>query len=296
MSTSNVAAFNRIIKHPERPFAERITAVPFIKWAGGKRSLIPHLAPHFPDEIGTYWEPFLGGGAVFFAFANRIHNAQLSDSNAELMTTYQMVKERPSKLLVKLREHERKHKQRKGKKYADGKTYYLKVRTNQPEDKVEVAARFIYLNRTCFNGLYRVNKKSEFNVPEGSYANPDICNDERIQAASKALAGATLKISDFSNIMPCGGDLVYCDPPYDGTFTAYQAEGFNGDAQVRLRDAAKKWATNGATVVLSNADTPAMRRLYSDPLWTVYEARAPRAINSNGSGRDAVAELIITNG
>lgn len=295
MSISNVVAFNKVPRHPKHPFGEPDAAVPFIKWAGGKRSLIPHLAPHFPDEIGTYWEPFLGGGAVFFTFANRILNARLSDSNAELMITYQMVKERPSELLVKLREHERKHKQRKGKRYADGKTYYLKVRTNRPEDKVEVAARFIYLNRTCFNGLYRVNKKSMFNVPEGSYANPDICNDKRIQAASKALACATLEISDFSNIMPSRGDLVYCDPPYDGTFTGYQAEGFNGDAQVRLRNAANEWAANGATVVLSNADTPAMRRLYSDSLWTIHEACAPRVINSNGSGRDAVMELIITN-
>ena len=297
-------AFDRAVGGAERPSAEPPAAVPFIKWAGGKRSLIPHLAPHFPDKIGTYWEPFLGGGAVFFAFAARMRRARLSDSNVELMITYQVVKERPSDLIEKLRVYERKHQQRKGRKYADGKTYYLRVRANQHRnvptvqgrDDVEVAARFIYLNKTCFNGLYRVNKRGQFNVPEGGYERPDICNEERIQAASESLAGATLEVGDFSKITPSRGDLVYCDPPYDGTFTGYQAGGFDGDAQVRLRRAAQEWATNGATVVLSNADTPTMRCLYSDPIWNVHEASAPRVINSNGSGRDAVAELIITNG
>lgn len=302
MSTSNVVAFNRV-PAPTRS-VEPPTAVPFIKWAGGKRSLLPQLLQHFPNEISTYWEPFLGGGAVFFTLANHIRSARLSDSNVELMITYQVVKERLPDLLVRLREHERKHQQRKGKKYADGNTYYLKVRANQNraasanqwQDEVEVAARFIYLNKTCFNGLYRVNRSGKFNVPEGGYANPDICNEERIQSASEALAGATLEVGDFSKITPRRGDLVYCDPPYDGTFNGYQATGFDGDAQARLRNAAQEWAANGATVVLSNADTPAMRHLYSDSTWDIYKASAPRVINSDGSGRDAVAELIITNG
>ena len=288
--------FKRARTHAARPFVEPAVAVPFIKWAGGKRSLLSHLAQHFPDRIGTYWEPFLGGGAVFFAFANRFRNARLSDSNVELMITYQMVKEQPVALLTKLREHERKHEQRRGRKYADGKTYYLKVRSNQPEDEVEVAARFIYLNKTCFNGLYRVNKEGKFNVPEGSYSSPDICNEDRIRAASETLAGATLEFGDFSKITPSRGDLVYCDPPYDGTFAGYQTKGFNRDAQTRLRDAAKEWAANGAIVVLSNSDTPSMRRLYAHPPWTIHEASAPRVINSDGSRRDSVAELIITNG
>lgn len=302
MSTSNVVAFNRV-PAPTRS-VEPPTAVPFIKWAGGKRSLLPQLVQHFPNEISTYWEPFLGGGAVFFALANRIHSARLSDSNVELMITYQVVKERLPELLVRLRDHERKHQQRKGRRYADGKTYYLKVRANQNraasanqwQDDVEVASRFIYLNKTCFNGLYRVNKRGEFNVPEGGYLSPDICNEERIRTASEALAGATLEIGDFVKITPSSGDLVYCDPPYDGTFTGYQAEGFDGDAQARLRNAATEWAAAGATVVLSNADTAAMRELYSGPIWKIHKASAPRVINSNGSGRDAVAELIITNG
>lgn len=292
----SAASIGPLPKHGERRIVARAAAAPFVKWAGGKRSLIPHLAPHFPDRIGTYWEPFLGGGAVFFAFANRIRRARLSDSNAELVIAYRVVKERLRELLEKLDEHQRKHEQRKGRKYADGRTYYLKVRASQPEGEVEVAARFIYLNRTCFNGLYRVNKKGEFNVPEGSYSKPDIYNKQRIEAASRALANATLETCDFSRIGARKGDLVYCDPPYDGTFTSYQAEGFDGNAQARLRDAAKNWADNGATVVLSNADTPAMRALYAERPWTIHDATAPRAINSNGNGRDAVPELIITNG
>lgn len=296
MSTGKIVAFKRTLKLTEPPAVGRSPAVPFIKWAGGKRSLISHLAPHFPEEIGTYWEPFLGGGVVFFTFADRFQRARLSDSNAELMITYRIVKERLSELCTKLSEHERKHEQRKGKKYADGKTYYLRVRASQPQDEVEIAARFIYLNRTCFNGLYRVNKRGCFNVPEGSYSKPNIYNEQRIRAASQALRNAILKIGDFSSITPSKGDLVYCDPPYDGTFSGYQAEGFNGYAQVRLRDAAKRWADNGATVILSNADTPAMRALYADQRWEIHDATAPRMINSNGRGRNAVPELIITNG
>ena len=274
----------------------RAAAAPFVKWAGGKRSLLPHLAAHFPEKIDTYWEPFLGGGAVFFAFAGRIRDARLSDSNVELMTTYRVVKEQMPDLLAELRAHERRHEQRRGRKYADGNTYYLKVRASRPKEEVEVAARFIYLNRTCFNGLYRVNRSGQFNVPEGSYAKPDICNEQRIEAASLALANATLASGDFSRIAPGAGDLVYCDPPYDGAFDGYQPGGFDMAAQVRLRDAARKWAANGATVVLSNADTPAMRALYADGPWTIHAALAPRAINADGNGRDAAPELIVTNG
>ena len=272
------------------------TAVlPFVKWAGGKRSLIPYLAPHFPDKIDTYWEPFVGGGAVFFTFANRIKRAYLSDTNKDLTITYQIVKTNVDGLIERLREHERMHYARKGMKYSDGMTYYQRVRASEPSDLLEVAARFIYLNKTCFNGLYRVNKSGQFNVPEGSYANPDICNVERLRKASKTLTKATIKLGDFSRVVaPSNGDFIYCDPPYDGCFTDYQADGFKGDSQTRLRDAANSWKSKGAVVVLSNADTPAMRKLYKD--YVIHNASAPRHINSKGNRRGAVAELIITGG
>ena len=266
---------------------------PFVKWAGGKRSLVPTLAPHFPDQIGTYWEPFVGGGAVFFAFARRIDRAILSDTNEELVLTYQVVKNDVEALIGQLWQHKRKHEERAGQTYEDGKTYYLRVRDAAPSDPIEIAARFIYLNKTCYNGLYRVNSKGKFNVPEGRYKNPDICNVDRLREASQALQNATIRVGDFASIVQPGrSDLVYCDPPYDGVFTSYQASGFGGSDQERLRNAANGWMRSGARVVLSNADTPAMRKLYSD--FQIHEATAPRPINSKSTDRGNAAELIIT--
>lgn len=295
MSMTNVVRFERSFRYPGRSHIEQAAALPFLKWAGGKRSLIPLLAPCFPDEIDTYWEPFVGGGAVFFTFANRIRRAYLSDTNLDLMITYKMVKEKVGDLIELLREHERKHTLRRGRRYADGRTYYQRVRETDPKDPLEVAARFVYLNKTCYNGLHRVNKSGRFNVPEGGYVNPDICNVKRLTMASEALANATIKIGDFScSVAPSAGDFVYCDPPYDGCFTDYQAGGFRLDEQTRLRDCAEAWINKGATVVLSNADTHAMRRLYKG--WRICNAAALRSINSNGNGRGPAAELIITNG
>ena len=283
---TNVVDFSPAIKHGTQPF---------VKWAGGKRSLIPSLAKHFPKTITTYWEPFVGGGAVFFAFAHRMERAFLSDTNEDLVITYQVVKTDVDALIERLGKHQRKHRERQGKRYADGKTYYQRVRAQEPTDPVEVAARFVYLNKTCFNGLYRVNKNGRFNVPEGRYAQPAICNAEQLRAAHHVLAKATIQLGDFSRVVaPDKGDFIYCDPPYDGCFTSYQADGFRGDSQLRLQDRAKAWAKSGATVVLSNADTDAMRALYAG--WKIHAATAPRSINANGDGRGAAAELIITGG
>ena len=264
-----------------------------MKWAGGKRRLVPALAPYFPDEIGTYWEPFVGGAAVFFAFARRIKHAILSDTNEELVLTYQIVKSDVEALIEQLRLHKRKHDKRAGQTYEDGKTYYRRVRDAEPTEPVEIAARFLYLNKTCYNGLYRVNSKGKFNVPEGRYKNPDICNADRLRETSQVLQNATIRVGDFTSIVqPSRNDFVYCDPPYDGVFTSYQASGFGENDQERLRNAANAWTRSGARVVLSNADTPAMRKLYSD--FRIHEATAPRPINSKGTGRGNAAELIIT--
>ena len=292
---TNVVDFNRVRKHTTKPLVESATGLPFVKWAGGKRSLIPALAKHFPDIITTYWEPFVGGGAVFFAFADRMERAVLSDTNEDLVITYQVVKTDVDALIERLRVHERRHGQRKGKQYANGDTYYQRVRAEEPTDRVEVAARFIYLNKTCFNGLYRVNKDGRFNVPEGSYDKPTICNANQLRMAHQVLSKATIKLGDFARVVsPEEGDIIYCDPPYDGCFASYQADGFDADSQTRLRDSAQAWAEKGATVVLSNADTEAMRALYAG--WRVQDAAAPRVINSDGDGRGATAELIITDG
>ena len=291
--SAKVLLFRPAPKDTESPLAEQAPTQPFVKWAGGKRRLVPALAPYFPDEIGTYWEPFVGGGAVFFAFARRIKHAILSDTNEELVLTYQIVKSDVEALIEQLRLHKRKHDKRAGQTYEDGKTYYRRVRDAEPTEPVEIAARFLYLNKTCYNGLYRVNSKGKFNVPEGRYKNPDICNADRLRETSQVLQNATIRVGDFTSIVqPSRNDFVYCDPPYDGVFTSYQASGFGENDQERLRNAANAWTRSGARVVLSNADTPAMRKLYSD--FRIREATAPRPINSKGTGRGNAAELIIT--
>ena len=291
--SAKVLPFRPVPKDTESPLVEQAPAQPFVKWAGGKRRLVPALAPYFPDEIGTYWEPFVGAAAVFFAFARRIKHAILSDTNEELVLTYQVVKSDVEALIEQLRLHKRKHEKRAGQTYEDGKTYYRRVRDTKPSDRVEIAARFIYLNKTCYNGLYRVNSQGKFNVPEGRYKNPDICNAARLRESSQALENAIIRVGDFASVVQPGrDDLVYCDPSYDGVFTGYQASGFGENDQERLRNAANAWTRSGARVVLSNADTPAMRKLYSN--FRIREATAPRPINSKGTGRGNAAELIIT--
>ena len=280
-----MSTFTQILQHTERPYLDRARARPFVKWAGGKRSVVPEIAQRLPESIGTYWEPFAGGGAVFFALDSRIGSAQLSDVNAELALTYQVVRNHPAALIDLLTEHAERH----------SRTYYLSVRkrTGTPT-AVEVAARFIYLNKTCFNGLYRVNKKGQFNVPMGRYKNPTICDSKGIKAASQVLSKASVRIRDFAKISPSPGDFVYCDPPYDGTFTGYDAGGFDDAHQKRLRDSAVQWHNGGAFVMLSNADTPLIRTLYGQAPFTIHEITAPRTINCDGNGRESVGELLIT--
>lgn len=252
---SDIIPLDRVLRRTQRPYLDKAPAAPFIKWAGGKRALIPDIAKRFPEHVGTYWEPFVGGGAVFFTMADRIGRAILSDRNEELVVAYQVVKDQVDDLIEALRAHERGH--------CRDEKYYLRVRAQEPTSALDVAARFIYLNKTCYNGLYRVNKAGRFNVPKGRYKNPDICNAERLRAASRVLGKATIRIGDFERVVrPEADDFVYCDPPYDDCFTGYQADGFNADDQERLRDAIQGWAAAGADVMMSNSDTPLIRRLY----------------------------------
>jgi len=279
-------AMDALLGFTARPYLERARARPFVKWAGGKRALIPEIAQRLPDSINLYWEPFVGGGAVFFALDSRINAARLSDINAELALTYHVVKEHPEALIERLAVHADRHAE---------KDYYYEVRKmTDSRDSVEVAARFIYLNKTGYNGLYRVNKSGQFNVPKGRYTNPTICDADAIRNASTVLQKATVKFQDFERVEPGAGDFVYCDPPYDGTFAEYAAGRFDDDDQRRLRDAALKWHRLGATVMVSNADTPLIRNLYGAAPFMLHEVSAPRNINCKSDERGAASELLIT--
>lgn len=269
------------------PYLGRVRGRPFVKWAGGKRSLVRDIAKLLPQNIGIYWEPFLGGGAVFFAIESRISTARLSDINSQLALTYQVVRSRTEELIERLAAHAEQHEQEED--------YYYQVRKlTYSRDAVDVAAQFIYLNKTCFNGLYRVNRRGQFNVPKGSYKKPAICDADGLRKASEALQKATIRFGDFGRIEPGDRDFIYCDPPYDGTFVNYASDGFTADDQKRLRDAALKWHKLGAWVMISNADTPLIRDLYADSPFVLREVSAPRSINCKGDERGDISDLLIT--
>ena len=261
-------------------------ARPFVKWAGGKRSLAARIWEQAPTAFGDYHEPFVGGGSVFFTMPERLGKAFLSDVNLELVTAYRVIRDDVENLIDALREHACNHHADEG--------YYLRVRAQEPEAPLQVAARFIYLNKTCYNGLYRVNRAGKFNVPKGSYKNPRICDAEGLRQASTALARTEVKAETFELIEPGAGDFVYCDPPYDGTFTSYLPGGFGDAEQELLRDTAASWGHRGVRVMISNSDTPLIRDLYSEPPFRFREVLAPRFINSDGKGRGSVVELLIT--
>ena len=263
-------------------------AKPFIKWCGGKTALLREILPRLPKKINTYYEPFLGGGAVFFALAaeKRFEDAVLADSNDDLIETYFSIQNDLEVLIRRLKVHAAKH----------SKDYFYKVRAARGG---YIAARLIYLNRTCFNGLYRVNKKGEFNVPFGDYKNPTICDAPNLRAVCAALRGVRLESSDFElavrNVKR--GDTVYFDCPYiplsaTSNFVAYAKSGFNDQDQERLSDVARGLVKRGVHVLLSNSDTPFARKLYKG--FKIEKVEAPRRVNSKASKRGNVGELLIS--
>ena len=254
-----------------------------MKWAGGKRSILPEIIKHLPKSFGVYWEPFVGGGAVFFALDSRIREAYLSDINLELIIAYSTIKNNPEKLINALKSHAAKHNPQ----------HYLNTRNKYhgEKDTTLLAAQFIYLNRTCYNGLYRVNKQGKFNVPIGRYSNPTICDLDNLRAATKVLKKATLKAQSFDCIHPKAGDLVYCDPPYDGSFSGYTDAGFDANKQMLLRDACVKWRDKGVHVIISSSDTRFIRELYQD--FSIHEVAAQRTIGCKTKTRGEISELLI---
>lgn len=277
-------------KEPEKLSSEAI-AQPFVKWVGGKRSLMNSIKAHLPQEFNNYYELFVGGGAVFYALADQIETAYLSDNNLDLVITYQMIKADPTHLIARLKELAASHSEEQ----------FYKVRDEEPADPVEVAARFIYLNKTCFNGLFRVNKSGKFNVPIGDYKNPNIVAEENIMACHKALQKATITYHDYKLIdpRPQPGDFVYLDSPYhptaDDSFTAYTKENFTEKNQSELRDFALELNRAGVHVMLSNSKTRLVTDLYSDAAFHLHTVQAPRTVNCKPGARGAVDEYLITN-
>jgi DNA adenine methylase len=265
-----------------------VVAKPFLKWAGGKSRLISSMLPYFPLKYNYYFEPFLGGGALFFSGTVKRSGAILSDLNGELINAYRVVRDSPEELIEQLDLMQSQHSE----------VYYYTIRSRKFVEPLNQAARFIYLNKTCFNGIYRENSRGEFNVPMGSYKNPLICDQKTILEASKALFGVALFHSSFMDISGVeSGDFVYFDPPYlpinkTSNFTGYTAHGFTIEDQIKLRDLAVALANSGVYVMLSNSDTPIVRKMYEG--FNLMELQAARSVNSKGEKRGKVSELLIT--
>lgn len=263
-------------------------ARPFLKWAGGKSRLIQQYIPYFPPEFTTYYEPFLGGGALFFHLLPK--TSILTDINAELVNAFREVRDEVEPLIAFLHKHQINH----------SKEYYYCVRLMHISTPLERAARFIYLNKTCFNGLYRENSKGEFNVPIGKYKNPKICNAALLRSVSAALQSAQIDVRPFEAVLESAWtcqDFVFFDPPYHplshtSNFTAYSRNSFNEADQIRLRDVFVELARRGVKVMLSNSDSLFIRNIYGD--FKIHEILASRMINSNAKKRGKISELLIT--
>jgi DNA adenine methylase len=282
----------------------KVSTLPFLKWAGGKSRLLKQYQHYFPKRgFKTYYEPFLGGGAVFFHLQH--NSAILTDINQELIETYRCVRDNVDELIKRLERHQTEH----NNDHSDNHEYYYYVRSCTYNTPIARAARLIYLNRTCFNGLYRVNSNGEFNVPVGNYKNPKICNPVLLRAASEVLKSATLEVRDFKEILnyaKTSDDFVYFDPPYHprnhtSNFTAYSSYSFKKEDQIKLRDIFAELASCGVKVMLSNSDSTFIQKIYTDTtvfkpshLPKLHKIFASRVINSDTTKRGKITELLIT--
>ena len=275
----------------------------FLKWAGGKARLVSCIVKRVEHEsldIQRYHEPFVGGGAVFFALrqADLFESASLSDDNEELAETYRVVRDGVAKLSRHLRDHAREYDRREG--IARAKYYYTVRDQKRPRSPAGRAARLIFLNKTCFNGLYRVNSRGKFNVPHGRHVSPRILDRDGLRDASTALNGTEISSRDFEDACAKAepGDFVYLDPPYQplsetSLFTSYTKHGFGPEEQRRLRDVFDDLTTRGVHALLSNSDHPDIRELYKG--YHLREVPMGRSINSKATERSAISELLISN-
>ncbi len=257
---------------------------PFLKWPGGKRWLAADITRAFPDGARRYVEPFVGGGAVFFRY--RPASAVLADSNAELINVFRMVQTREDALIAGLRE------------LAISRDEFHRIRAWRPRGALQRAVRFIYLNKTAFNGMYRVNRQGEFNVPFGCKPGTVLCDEPVLRAASETLRGCDLVVGDFEEVMDRAGarDLIYADPPYtvkhdNNGFRRYNEKIFSWDDQIRLADAARRAVTRGASVVVSNAHHDELLRLYEG--FQASELQRTSCISGKTHARGRVREYLF---
>lgn len=272
---------------------------PFVKWAGGKTRVLQRLLYHVPEESSHYYEPFLGGGALFFALSRQTtrFSAFLSDTNRELVNAYQVIRDDPESLIDHLSKIQREYDAT-----SDKSGYYYQQRQSTPSNRQDSASRLIFLNKTCYNGLYRVNAKGKFNVPFGRYKNPKLFDKDNIRAISRALleTRAKLEAIDYkSAVQDCGrSDFVYFDPPYQAvsrtsSFTSYTPGGFSRKDHSKLADVFKALSKKGCNLLLSNSNTRLVRKLYGG--FSQELVRVNRSINSVGSKRKGFTELIVYN-
>lgn len=272
---------------------------PFVKWVGGKRQLMQDLENNFPKQFTTYHEPFLGGGAVMFNLLTKKPqlSCNVSDFNSDLILAYVTIRDKLEKLIESLENHSKNY-------HKNSTEYYYEVRKQEPKQQIEKVSRLLFLNKTCFNGLYRVNKKGQFNVPLGRYTNPNIVNKENLTAVSKILQSKKIKIScrDFEAVLGDAkkGDLVYFDPPYQpvsstANFTSYTHRDFTEDDLERLAKLADKLHSKGCYVLLSNSNSKTVKDFFSKRHWKISSINVNRAINSNAQKRTGHKEIIIKN-
>ncbi len=282
---ANKHSARRLVAAPAR-------ATPFLKWAGGKSQLLHTYASYFPATFDDYFEPFIGGGAVFFHLKSSepALAATISDANAELINCYEVIRNNVFQLIEALQMHRNEAE------------YYYQVRAVDPSQlsRVERAARLIYLNKTCFNGLYRVNRAGRFNVPFGKYNNPRICDAENLIAVSKALASVDICHTSFEKAVASAkaNDFVYFDPPYQplsstASFTSYTESSFGLADQQRLSALFRKLSARGCFLMLSNSENDLVKELYKG--FRIEKVQATRAINCKADRRGPIFELVITN-
>lgn len=271
------------IADENKPGTQTPSARPFLKWVGGKRSVLPELTARLPEKYETYCEPFLGGAALFFSV--KPAKAYLSDVVFPLVLTYIAVRDDVERLIKQLYVHVANH----------NKAAYLEARIQlaKETDGTKIGALMIYLNKTCYNGLYRVNKSGGFNVPIGSYTTPTILDEQNLRWVSKALQGVEIKQHDFSQIPIQKGNFYYLDPPYHKVYSSYDSSGFVDKNHQELADFCKTLDDAGCTFMVSNSNTPFVRSLYSH--YNVEEVQAGRFVSCKGDGRGKETELIIRN-